>query len=105
VSRLVHRLYHGETDIDFIGKRRLWFAISGTIVLLCVLLLWLRGLNYGIEFEGGVQIQAVIADDGPLADSSDIEAISRVRDELTAAGASDAQVQIVTSDSVRRVSV
>ena len=105
MSRLVHRLYHGETDIDFIGKRRLWFAISGTIVLLCVLLLWLRGLNYGIEFEGGVQIQAVIVDDGPLADSSDIDAISRVRDELTAAGASDAQVQIVTGESVRRVSV
>ena len=23
------RLYHGETNIDFIGRTKLWFALSG----------------------------------------------------------------------------
>ena len=25
------RLYNGETHIDFIGKRKIWFAISGVL--------------------------------------------------------------------------
>ena len=28
---LAHRLYHGETSFDFVGRRRRWFALSGAI--------------------------------------------------------------------------
>ena len=49
-----HRLYHGETTFDFVGKRRIGFAISGVLILLSVLSLGFRGLNLGIDFEGGV---------------------------------------------------
>jgi SecD/SecF fusion protein len=41
--------------VDFIGKRRLWFAISGAVVLVCLVSLGVRGLNLGIDFEGGSQ--------------------------------------------------
>jgi SecD/SecF fusion protein len=41
--------------VDFIGKRRLWFAISGAVVVVCLLSMGLRGLNLGIDFEGGSQ--------------------------------------------------
>ena len=47
------RLYHGETRIDFIGRWKLWFAISGVIILIGLGALAFRGLNLGIEFEGG----------------------------------------------------
>jgi SecD/SecF fusion protein len=43
-------------QIDFIGKRRLWFAISGAIVLVGLISLGARGLNLGIDFKGGTQI-------------------------------------------------
>jgi preprotein translocase subunit SecF len=99
---VLSRLYHGETNIDFIGRRRLWFAISGTIVLVCLIALFTRGLNYGIEFEGGVQLEAVIAPDGPVGNASETEIISRVRDSLTAVDASDAQIQVVTEDNGSR---
>jgi preprotein translocase subunit SecF len=51
------RLYRGETNIDFIGSRRRWYAASGVIVLICVLSFALRGFNYGVEFKGGATFQ------------------------------------------------
>jgi SecD/SecF fusion protein len=43
-------------QIDFIGKRRLWFAISGTIIIAGLIALGARGLNLGIDFKGGSQL-------------------------------------------------
>ncbi len=41
---------------DFIGKRRIWFAVSGAVVALSIIALGARGLNLGIDFKGGTQI-------------------------------------------------
>ncbi|MEO5724025.1 MAG: protein translocase subunit SecF [Ilumatobacteraceae bacterium] len=48
------RLYHGETSIDFYGRR--WWGIVLSIVLLLLTFgsLLINGLNLGIDFEGGV---------------------------------------------------
>ena len=43
-------------QVDFIGKRRLWFAISGVVVLLSVVALAFNGLNLGIDFRGGTSV-------------------------------------------------
>jgi SecD/SecF fusion protein len=43
-------------QIDFMGKRRLWFAISGAIILAGLVSLGVQGLNLGIDFKGGTQI-------------------------------------------------
>ena len=48
-----HRLFTGELSFDFVGRRKLWVALSGVILLAAVLGLGLRGLNLGIEFKGG----------------------------------------------------
>jgi SecD/SecF fusion protein len=42
--------------VDFIGKRRIWFAISGAVVALSLVALATKGLNLGIDFKGGTQI-------------------------------------------------
>jgi preprotein translocase subunit SecF len=54
-SRLGNDLYNGHHSIDFIGKRALWYAISGTIVGAAILVVVLKGLNFGIEFTGGTE--------------------------------------------------
>jgi SecD/SecF fusion protein len=41
---------------DFIGRRNLWFAVSGAVVVLSIGALAVRGLNLGIDFEGGTQL-------------------------------------------------
>jgi SecD/SecF fusion protein len=43
-------------QIDFMRRRNLWFAISGTVILIGAISLATRGLNLGIDFKGGVQI-------------------------------------------------
>jgi len=43
-------------QIDFMGRRKLWFAISGAIILAGAISLGVRGLNLGIDFKGGTQI-------------------------------------------------
>jgi preprotein translocase subunit SecF len=47
------RLYHGETSIDFVGRTKVWFALSGVLILVGLGSLFTRGLNLGIDFEGG----------------------------------------------------
>jgi preprotein translocase subunit SecF len=52
----IARLYRGETRFDFVGRRRVWFALSTIIILLGVISIVLRGgLNLGIEFKGGTE--------------------------------------------------
>lgn len=49
------RLYRGETSFDFVGRRRYWYLISGTIILAGLISLGVRGLNLGIDFRGGTE--------------------------------------------------
>src|SRR3954452_19742584 len=48
------RLYHGETSIDFYGRRGGGLGLSGVLILITIVSLFVSGLNLGIDFEGGV---------------------------------------------------
>ena len=48
-----HRLYQGEISFDFVGRRKLWWAISGVILMTAIAGLGINGLKLGIEFTGG----------------------------------------------------
>jgi preprotein translocase subunit SecF len=50
------RLYTGTGAFDVVGKRKLWFAISGVIVAIAILSIILRGFTLGIDFEGGTKV-------------------------------------------------
>ncbi|MER7364983.1 protein translocase subunit SecF [Nonomuraea wenchangensis] len=50
---LARRLYRGEIDVDFVGKWRLWYSLSGALLLVSIIGLLLNGLNLGVEFRGG----------------------------------------------------
>jgi len=62
ISRLGAQLYSGEKSIDFVGQTKKWYAISAVIIAVAAVGLIGRGLNFGIEFEGGVEFQALTAD-------------------------------------------
>lgn len=47
------RLYRGEKSIDFVGKRRRWYAFSGILIIASIFALSFQGLKLGIEFKGG----------------------------------------------------
>jgi len=71
-------------QIDYMGKRRLWFAISGVVILISVVSLATRGLNLGIDFRGGVQI---------TFKTTQPTSLTVVRNETDAIGRRDAVVQ------------
>lgn len=89
------RLYKGEASYDFIGKRKTWYAVSAVLVLLSVAAFLFRGLDYGIEFEGG----AVFIADAPGAD------IAAARQAVITAGVADVGEPIVTTIGGDRLEV
>ncbi len=48
------RLYRGETTFNFVGRRKIGFGFSLALLVITLLSLYNRGLNLGIDFEGGV---------------------------------------------------
>ncbi len=55
LGNITGRLYRGEVSIDFVSRRKLWYTISGIILLVSVLAVIFRGLDYSVEFKGGSQ--------------------------------------------------
>src|SRR6266516_510568 len=47
------RLYRGDVSVEFVARKRLWYAISGLILVISIGALVFRGLNYSVEFKGG----------------------------------------------------
>src|SRR6266516_3582143 len=71
-------------QIDFMGKRYLWFAISGAVLLAGAASLGVRGLNLGIDFKGGTQLSFKTAAPHTTGD---------IRTVLSAQGYPDAVIQ------------
>jgi SecD/SecF fusion protein len=71
-------------QIDYMGKRRLWFAISGLVVVVAIGSLAVKRLNLGIDFRGGTQVTFSTPQPVPLTD---------VRSEARKIGQADAVIQ------------
>ena len=71
-------------QIDFIGRRRTWFAISAAVLALGAVSLAVKGLNLGIDFKGGTQI---------TFRTPEPTSLSKVRTEIAAFGQESAVVQ------------
>jgi preprotein translocase subunit SecF len=88
------RLYHGETAIDFYGRRKWGLIASGVLIVVTIVSLITSGLNLGIDFEGGVAWEV------PSSQVTEDE----VRTILADNGIDDggAKIQTLTSDSGSR---
>jgi preprotein translocase subunit SecF len=72
-------------NLDFVGKRRIAFTLSGALILLSLIsLIWHGGPRYGIDFAGGALIQVKFEQTTP---------IDRIKEGLGALGISGATVQ------------
>jgi preprotein translocase subunit SecF len=50
------RLYTGTGAFEVIGRRRLWYGISGAIVAVAIVSIIVRGFAFGIDFQGGTTV-------------------------------------------------
>ncbi|MER5291987.1 protein translocase subunit SecF [Streptomyces pharetrae] len=53
LGNLGARLHRGEVGYDFVKNRKIWYGISILITITAIVGLAVRGLNMGIEFQGG----------------------------------------------------
>jgi SecD/SecF fusion protein len=42
-----------KINIDFIGKRKLYYTVSGIVIIAGLISLGIKGFNYGVDFKGG----------------------------------------------------
>ena len=77
-------LFKSTSNIDFLGKRKISLVISTLLILASIVLVATRGLNYALDFTGGVLVEA------QYAESVEID---QVREALDAGGFHNAQVQ------------
>src|SRR5215472_18250416 len=53
LGQIPGRLYRGDISVNIVGRQRMWYTISGLIVLVSAVALAVRGLNFSVEFRGG----------------------------------------------------
>ena len=70
--------------IDFMGNKRIMFALSITLIVISIGALAIRGLQFGVEFTGGTVVNVVNAQD---------VTIDQMRKAFTDAGVKNPQVQ------------
>jgi SecD/SecF fusion protein len=77
-----------HTTLNFMGKRWLYYLISGSVILAGLVSMTTRGFNYGVDFSGGRQY--VVKFDKPVE-------VEQVRDALDKAFEGESHVKSSTS--------
>jgi len=79
-------VFNPNSNINFLGLRKISIALSAILVVLSIGAILVRGLNYGLDFTGGVLVEVQY--------QQPVE-VSEVRDALNAAGYEHAVVQSI----------
>jgi preprotein translocase subunit SecF len=99
ISTFGQHLYEGRVSFDFVGRRKLWYAISMVIVVLATAGFIFRGFNLGVEFKGGVEFSAKVQ----KANSAAVDDLTQAVENAGVPEAGDPTAQTSGSNSVRVV--
>jgi preprotein translocase subunit SecF len=95
-AQLGNDLYTGKRSFDIVGRRKLWYVISAVLIVVSLVGLFGRGINFGIEFRGGSEFRVT-----SVADLTDYEARATEALEESAAAEGTTTVTLVGSDTIR----
>jgi preprotein translocase subunit SecF len=76
--------FRKKTNYAFMARRRGWYVVSAVLILSSMIILGVRGINFGIDFTGGVVLELTFPQAAEL---------EQVRGSLRKAGFGDAVVQ------------
>ncbi len=84
------KLVSDNINFDFLGKRKLGAILSLTLLAVTIALLVVRGLNWGIDFTGGMLVQLQTEKAAPIGD---------IRESLVDAGFVGSTIQAYGADT------
>lgn len=79
-----------NSKIDFMKMHKIAFASSVVVILLSIFLIFTKGLNFGIDFSGGILIEA------RLSEKPDVAQLRKILDPKT----KDAQIQSIGQQDI-----
>ena len=97
-TSFVARLFAGETSFNFFGRRRIAFIASILLIVITLGSLVARGLNLGIDFQGGVAWQV------PKSESLTVDDVRSVLEE-NGIRADNAKIQTLDSGSQQTIRI
>jgi preprotein translocase subunit SecF len=53
LGQIPGRLYRGEISVNIVSRQKMWYLLSGVILVVSVAAVLIRGLNFSVEFKGG----------------------------------------------------
>jgi preprotein translocase SecF subunit len=60
--------FFGKTNIDFMGKRKVFYTLSSCLILAGMVSLFFKGVDYGIDFLGGTELVVQFRDPVSIGD-------------------------------------
>lgn len=94
-AELGNDLYSGRRSFDIVGKRKVWYITSAVLIVLSLVGLFGRGLNFGIEFSGGSEFRISSVADLDNYEERASEALAEAEPDAVAS------VTLVGNDTVR----
>jgi len=98
MSGRLHRVYYGDTRVNFYGHRKAAFTASTVALVITIASLLFQGLQLGIDFKGGVAWEAPIT--GELTTETAKEIL-----EANGLDANNAKIQTLTSGDDQRIRI
>jgi preprotein translocase subunit SecF len=80
--------FHKKTNFSFMGTRKVWYALSAVLMVISFVSFFGKGLNFAIDFTGGVLVEATFPQDVTT---------ERVRETVEAAGIKEPTVSLLGS--------
>jgi preprotein translocase subunit SecF len=93
-------LYTGKRSVDFVGRYKQWYVVSGVFVLLAAIGLVWHGLNLSLEFRGGSEFRVSGVTSSSYEQTAK-DAVTSVSAEVTKVGTDTVRVQTEKLDDAQ----
>ncbi len=87
-------------NINVTKRYKLWFSISGAVILVGLIVMLMNGLNFGIDFTGGTMMQIDLGKTVEVSEIKDVIADFDLNADIVHAGAESNEVIIKTKASL-----
>jgi preprotein translocase subunit SecF len=105
------RLYTGTGAFDIVGRRKMWYVVTGILVTICIGSMAFKQFNLGIDFVGGTRLQFPVeaADNRTItteqAEEVFTEALGKEPVSVQTVGQGDSATVLIRSDTLSQQEV